>query len=164
MAAAGTRHALAAQPQLAAAGRARRDPHLAVPVSVGTSTAAPSAASHGVTGRSTYRSRPSTRKRGCGLDPDAQVEVAGGAAAASPAALAGEPDALAVADAGRDVDLEVAAVAERDPPLAAARGLLERQLEHGLVVGAARREAVEAAEPAAAPHARGRRRGPRRSR
>ena len=44
--------------------------------------------------------------------PHAQEEVAGRATADARAALAGEPDALAVADAGRDVDLVVAPVAE----------------------------------------------------
>jgi hypothetical protein len=83
-------------------------------------------------------------------DAHPQEQVARRAAAGARAALAREPDAPAVADAGRDLDLEVASVTERDAPPAAAGGLLQRELELGLLVGAAHGEAVEAAAAARA--------------
>src|SRR3954451_925262 len=115
--------------------RRRRRPHdewagtlrRTSPWSVGTSTVAPRAASHGATGRSTSRSRPRTRKRGCGFRRGRRERALGRAAAPPGAALAGETDALAVAAPARDRDLVVAALAERDPGLAAGGGPLERE-------------------------------------
>src|SRR6185312_12108512 len=82
---------------------------------------------------------------GVRADAHPQEEVARRPAAGARAALAREPDAPAVTDARRDLDLEIAPVTERDAPPAAAGGLLEGELELGLLVGAAHGEAVEAA-------------------
>src|SRR5689334_20717067 len=83
-------------------------------------------------------------------EPDAQVEVAGRTAAHALGALAGNPDPLPVAHAAGYVDLDRAPVAERQPPLAAAGGLLEPQIEHRLVVATPHREALEARSAGAA--------------
>ena len=58
--------------------------------------------------------------------------------------MSGHPDPLPVAYAARDVDLDRAPVAQRQPPLASPGGFLEPQIEHRLVVAAAHREALEA--------------------
>ena len=63
-----------------------------------------------------------------------------GATADARAALPGEPDPLTVAHPARDVDLDAAPVAQRQPALAPARGFLQPQVEHGLVVRPAHRE------------------------
>ena len=86
-----------------------------------------------------------------GQKAHAQEQVARRTAADARPALAGEPDALAVADAARDGDLVVAPVAERDPAPAAGRRLLERELDDRLPVAAAATEA--ALEAAGAPAA-----------
>src|SRR4029079_13250737 len=62
--------------------------------------------------------------------------------------LAGEADALAVANTGRDVDLVVAPVGERDLTPAPVGRLLEREVDDPLEVAAAHLESVE---PAAGP-------------
>ena len=74
-----------------------------------------------------------------GLETHAEIEVAGRATLASAAALPGEPDPLAVPDLGRKLDVEASAVVEGDSAPPAGQGLLERQLERGLVVAAAER-------------------------
>src|SRR4051794_24245324 len=143
--------ALAAQAQPPAARRARRDLHAALAVErldldLGAERRLPGR--HRQVDVEVAALPPKARVP---ADAHAQEEVARGAAADARPALAGEPDALAVADAARDVDLEVAPVAEREAPPPAARGLLERELELGLLVAAAHREPVEAAAaPAAA--------------
>ena len=86
-------------------------------------------------------------------DPHHEVQVSGGRAVAAPAALAGQPDPLAVGHAGRDVDVEGRAGAvtgQRDRPAAAAVGLLDGELELGLLVGAGNRAPAPAAPPPAA--------------
>src|SRR3954452_13177941 len=143
--------ALAAQAQPPAARRARRNLHAALAVErldldLGPERRLPRR--HRQVDVEVAAIQPKARVP---ADAHAQEEVARGAAADARPALTGEPDALAVADAARDVDLEVAPVAEREAPPPAARGLLERELELGLPVAAAHREAVEAA--AAAPAA-----------
>ena len=115
----------------------------AVPVSVGTSTSAPSAASHGVTGSvganvAAVHLEPRMR-----LQSDAQKQVPGRAATETRSALPGQPDALAVTDAGWNLDLVIPAVPQRDLAPPAGRGLLERQLEDGLMVASARCEVLE---------------------
>src|SRR5262245_45627401 len=70
-------------------------------------------------------------------DAHDQEEVAGRRSVASPAALAGEPDPLAVADTGRDVDLQrVCAVrpGQGDRAAAAAMDVLDRELDLGLLI------------------------------
>src|SRR6185503_5567404 len=73
---------------------------------------------------------------------DGEVEVARRAAAASRSALGGEADLLPRPDAARDLELQrlLAAglrIGEGDGPLAACRGLLQRQLDARLLVVAA---------------------------
>ena len=63
----------------------------------------------------------------------------------SPRGAAAHAQTLAVAHPGRDVDLELAAV-DRQAPRAAGGGLLERQLEHRLLIGAAACPAAAGAE------------------
>src|SRR4051794_21825338 len=86
--------------------------------------------------------------------PHAQQQIAVGPSADAATALAGEPDHLTVAHAGRDPDLDLAAAAERQAPPAAGRRLLERELELGATVPAALREPSAAGRaPATAEHA-----------
>src|SRR3981081_4423678 len=113
MAPSGPGHALTAQPQLATRRGSRRD-------------ARPGRAGErldfdgGPEGRLPRGDRnvdvdvatlhPESRMR---LESHPQEQVAGGTVADAPAPLAGEPDALAVPHASGDVDVVVAAVAER---------------------------------------------------
>src|SRR4051794_5711743 len=143
--------ALAAQAQPPAARRARRNLHAALAVErldldLGPERRLPRR--HRQVDVEVAAIQPKARVP---ADAHAQEEVARGAAADARPALAGEPDALAVADAARDVDFEVAPVVEGEAPPPAARRLLERELQLDLLVAAAHRECVEAARaPAAA--------------
>jgi hypothetical protein len=62
-----------------------------------------------------------------GPQPDAQVEISRRGSIATGRPLAGQPNALAVSDSGRDVDVEAAAV-ERQAPPAAGECIFQRQL------------------------------------
>ena len=72
-------------------------------------------------------------------DPDAQVQVPGGAAVRARFALAGGADARAVLHAGGDAHVHgarVAAVLDRHPPRRAVERLFQRQLDSVLDVPA----------------------------
>ena len=92
-----------------------------VPSSVGTSKVAPSAASGAGTSRTVIRSSPSRTKRSSSRDVDQHVEVAGRAAGLAGVAAAAEPHALAVGDAGGDVDGDRAIGADAAAAAALAR-------------------------------------------
>ena len=143
------RHALAAQhahlARLRAGRRARARPARRASR---PSTVAPSAAWTIVRSTCEKMSLPSRTKRASGVTRTSDVDVAGAAAERAGVALAGDADALAVVDAGRDVDVERRATrATRPAPLA----LLARVLDDLAAAAAvrARLRADELAEDAA---------------
>ena len=119
---------------------------MTLPAGVGSSTVAPRTASHGASGRSTYRSWPSARNSGC-----ARTRCRGTGrrcARAQPrAALAGDAQLLPVGDAARDAHLDrmrdaahaallvVLQHAKVELELGPMEGLVERDFRHRLVVG-----------------------------
>ena len=114
------------------------------PSMVGTSTLPPSTASSRLIGSSTRMSSPSRRKKGCGSTVDRHQRVAGRAAADPVAALAAQPDRLAIGEPLRDLHVEHAAVGQGDPPGGAARRLEEADLERVVPIGAAHPDALAA--------------------
>src|SRR5689334_21683200 len=77
-----------------------------------------------------------------GLEAHQQVQVAGRSPAPTRRALAGDANALTLADAGRDVHLEALVTIEGEASPPARQSLLERELEHRVVIAAAKRAAV----------------------
>jgi hypothetical protein len=59
----------------------------------------------------------------------AEIEIPGRPTVTPAAAATGQPDALAVPDLGRELDVEASAVVDCDPSPAAGQRLLERRLE-----------------------------------
>ena len=70
-------------------------------------------------------SSPSRTSRSCGPDADEHVEVPGWPADRAGVTLAGEPDALAVVDPGRDLDLEGPLVEHAAGPFATGTRVLD---------------------------------------
>jgi hypothetical protein len=68
-----------------------------------------------------------------GLQPDPQVEVSGWTAVAARSALSGEANQLAVADSGREVDVDLTLI-ERQPAASSLQRVLQRELEQRLAV------------------------------
>ncbi len=85
-----------------------------------------------------------------GLQRDAQVEVAGRTALATWRTLTGQPNQLAVAHSGGEVDIDIAVV-ERQSAATSLQRVLQRQLEQRLAVDAAQRPAGGPARATARP-------------
>ncbi len=94
------------------------------PSSVGTSRVVPSAASGAATSTAVSRSSPSRTNRGSSVTADQHVQVAGGAAALTGVAAAGDPDPLAARDAGRNVDRDPLLLGRRPRPWHTEQGFL----------------------------------------
>ncbi len=116
------------------------------PLSVGTFTSDPSAASANVTGRVRVRSFPLRPKNLCGSHVHANEQVAGlgSLLPGLPAPL--RADARTVGDAGRDLHGDVAASAgkvEANLALRAFRGLFERKRDVRLDIASATRALLD---------------------
>ena len=109
------------------------------PPGVATETEVPKAASQGDTGSSTWTFRPSRRNRGCGAIRTTRYRSPSGPEPEPAASLARKPDSLAFDHPRRDGHLQRPAFrwpGNRDASFPAPEGLIERDRELGLLVGA----------------------------